>query len=117
MARKWLELKQSGKPHVCGIRHLRVNNIKVAINDELKKIDIKNHTCYYFDVINNINDVDLDNILVNEKSYGNYLIYDLACKTVYVAKPLGIIFVKAEGYVENYDGTKYLALFHSDKKI
>ena len=32
-------------------------------------------------------------------------------------KPLGIIFVKAEGYVENYDGTKYLASFHSDKKI
>ena len=24
---------------------------------------------------------------------------------------------KAEGYVENYDGTKYLASFHSDKKI
>ena len=31
-------------------------------------------------------------------------------------KPLGIIFVKAEEYVENYDGTKYLASFHSDKK-
>ena len=31
-------------------------------NDELKEIDIKNHTCYYFDHITRIEDFDFDNI-------------------------------------------------------
>ena len=33
------------------------------------EIDIKNRTCYYFDDIININDLDLDNISLDEKSY------------------------------------------------
>ena len=37
-------------------------------NIELQEIDIKNHTCYYFDDIININDFDLDNILLDEKT-------------------------------------------------
>ena len=35
-------------------------------NDELKEIDIKNRTCYYFVDIVKIEDFDLDNVLVNE---------------------------------------------------
>ena len=38
-------------------------------NDELKEIDIKNRTCYYFDHIIKIEDFDLDNILIDEKCY------------------------------------------------
>ena len=38
-------------------------------NNELNKIDIKNCTCYYFHDIININDLDLDNILLDEKSH------------------------------------------------
>ena len=38
-------------------------------NDELKEIDIKNRTCYYFDHIIKIEDFDLNNILIDEKSY------------------------------------------------
>ena len=49
---------------------------------------IKNHTCYYFDYIINVNDIDLDNILIDKKSYENILIYDVAYKTPYGAKPL-----------------------------
>ena len=56
--------------------------------------------------------MDLENVLLDEKSYGNYLIHD----AVYVAKPLDIIFVKVEEYVRNYGGTKHLASFHPDKK-
>ena len=37
-------------------------------NIELQEIDIKSHTCYYFDDIININDFDLDNILLDEKT-------------------------------------------------
>ena len=54
----------------------------------------------------------MENILVDEISYGNYLIHD----AVYVAKALGITFVKVEGYLRNYGRTKHLASFHPDKK-
>ena len=36
--------------------------------DELKEIDIKNCTCYYFDDIMRVRDVDFDNISLDEKS-------------------------------------------------
>ena len=37
--------------------------------DEFKKIDIKNHTCYYFDEIMRAwdRDIDFSDILLNEK--------------------------------------------------
>ena len=42
-------------------------------NDELKEIDIKNHTCYYFDDILRAWDKDIDTnssgILLDEKLY------------------------------------------------
>ena len=37
-------------------------------NYELKKIDIINPTCYYFDDIIKIKDFDFDSILIDEKS-------------------------------------------------
>ena len=37
--------------------------------DELKEIDIKNHTCYYFDHIMRVRDIDFCDILSDEKSY------------------------------------------------
>ena len=36
-------------------------------NDELKEIDIKNHTCYFFDDVIKIEDFDSGNVLINEK--------------------------------------------------
>ena len=42
-------------------------------NGNLKEIDIKNRTCYYFDDIIQIVDFKLDNILTNEKSYQKFL--------------------------------------------
>ena len=54
-------------------------------------------------------------ILLNEKSYKNLLISDVVYKTLYDSKPLHIIFDKVDGYIRKYDGTKYLALFHSDE--
>ena len=38
-------------------------NSNDALNDELKEIDIKNRTCYYFHGIIKIEDFNLDNIL------------------------------------------------------
>ena len=54
-------------------------------NDGLKQTDIKNHTCYYFGDIININDLDLENIFIDKNSYENVLIYDVAYKFVNTA--------------------------------
>ena len=82
---------------------------------EIKKNAIKICTCYYFDGIISINDIDLANTLVNERSYGKILIYIVAYKIPYGSKDLHVIFNKVEGYIRKYDKTRYLALFHSDK--
>ena len=58
-------------------------------NDELKQINIKTFTCYYFDDIIEIE--DLDNILIDEKSYENILAHNILYKTLIDAKPLHYI--------------------------
>ena len=70
-------------------------------NDELKEIDIKNHTCYYFDEMVKIESFNLDNILIDEKSYESILVYNISYKTLIDAK---------------YYGTRYLVLFGIEKK-
>ena len=57
-------------------------------NNELKKIRIKNRTCYYFDNIIKIEDFDLDNTLTDEKSHENILIYGISYKTLVGSKLL-----------------------------
>ena len=47
-------------------------------NDELKEIDIKSCTCYYFDDIMRVADIDFYKILLEQKSYENILIYDIS---------------------------------------
>ena len=37
--------------------------------NKLKEIDIKNRTCYYFDDIMRVIDVDFNNILLDENLY------------------------------------------------
>ena len=38
-------------------------------NDEFEKIDFKNRACYYFDEIIKSEDLNIDNILIDGKSY------------------------------------------------
>ena len=80
--------------------------------DKLRKTVIKNCICYYFNGIININDIDLYNILIDEKSYKNIFIYHVT----YIVKPLLIIFSEVNDYVKDYDGNKYVKLFPSDEK-
>ena len=68
-------------------------------NNELKEIYIKKSDSYYFDDIININDLDLDRVLLDEKSYENILIYDVAYKCLYGAKLLRIILDKVDAYL------------------
>ena len=53
-------------------------------NNKLKEINIKKHTCYYFDDIVKFKDVDLDDILIDEKSYKNILVYNISYKTLVI---------------------------------
>ena len=76
----------------------------------LKEVDIKNSICYYFDHIINSNDFDRDNILLVEKSHETLSNYDVACKTLYGARPLRIFFDKVDRYIR-----KYLTFVHSEK--
>ena len=53
LAKKWLKLKQSKKPHICGIRRLRVNAIwfvKTSYIILVAKIAIKNNSTFFFAV-------------------------------------------------------------------
>ena len=52
---------------------------------------LKNEKVFIHCIIN-INDLDFDNILLDEKSYGPFLIHDVACKITGGVKPLRINF-------------------------
>ena len=84
-------------------------------NNEIKKVCIKNCTCYYFDDTIKLEDFDPDNILIDEKSHENTLIYDISYKTLIGSKPLRIRFDKIDGITRIYDGARYLRLFGTKK--
>ena len=56
-------------------------------NDELKETNIKSRTCCYFHDIIKFEDLYLDNILTDEKSNKNILVYNISYKTFIGAKP------------------------------
>ena len=81
----------------------------------LKKVCIKNCMCYYFDDIIKLEDFHIDNILIDEKSHENILVYDILYKTSIGTKPLRVRFDKINGFIRFYDGIIYLTLFGSEK--
>ena len=84
-------------------------------NNDLKEIDNKNRMRYYFDDIIKIEDFDPDDILMDEKSYENILVYNISYKNLIDSKPFCIRFNKIDGFIRVYDGTRYLVLFGSEK--
>ena len=77
----------------------------------MKEISIKNRTCYYFDDVIKIEDLDFDNILLDKNSYEIILIYDISNNTLTGAKPLRIRSDKAERFIRVDDVNRYLVLF------
>ena len=71
-------------------------------NNKFKTIRIKD----YFDGIIKLEDFDFDNILIDEKSRKNILIYDILCRTLIGPKPLSIRFDKIDGLIRIYDGNR-----------
>ena len=78
----------------------------MARNNELKETNIKNRTCYYFDNIINIDNLDLDNILLGDESYEHILIYHAKYKTPYGEQSVHIIFDNLNRYIKKYDSYK-----------
>ena len=71
-------------------------------NDELKEIDIKNINCYYFDDLVIVGDFDFENVLLDGKSFDDFLIYGISYKAFACAKSLHIIFNKVDGFIKVY---------------
>ena len=84
-------------------------------NNEIEKFRIKSRRCHYFDYTIKLEDFDLDDTLIDEKSHENILIYHFSYKTLTDPKSLLIRFNKIDGFIRIYDGTRYLTLFGSEK--
>ena len=82
-------------------------------NDELKEIDIKNCACY-FDNIIKPKDFDLNNILINEKSYEHFGLWHFI-QNSHWSKTLRIRFDKLHGFIGVYHETIYLVIFGPEK--
>ena len=83
--------------------------------NEFKKVRIKNRRCYHFDDMIKLEDFDIDNILTDEKSHENILIYDISYKTLISSKPFRIRFDKKGRIIRIYHGTRCLTLFGTKK--
>ena len=73
--------------------------IKLESKNEVKKIDIRNLTYYYFDNIIRFWDTDTKfrDILLYEEAYETYkniLIYGISCKTLAGAKLFSVYYVR-----------------------
>ena len=89
----------------------------------IKEINIKNRTYYFFDDIINIKDFDSNLLKIDKKSYKNIDIYYIGYITMkdfdYVkinsVNPLYLIIDKVDGFIEEKNGNKYLTLVSKDK--
>ena len=86
------------------------------MSNNVKDINLKNHTYYFFDDIINIKEFDSNNIKLDEKSYKNICIYYIAYVTIKDSKyvkinsvnPLYLMFNRINVYFEEINGNKYL---------
>ena len=72
---------------------------------------------YYFDDKMRVIDIDFSNILLKKKksykTYENILIDDISYKIFMVSKPLRIRLNEIDGFINIYDGIRYLVLLGS----
>ena len=75
-------------------------------NDKLNENNIKNRTCYYFDDRIRIENFDLDNILIHEKSFKIKFVSNISYKILIDPEPLDTRFNKIDGFIREYDGAR-----------
>ena len=90
----------------------------------IKQINIKNRTYYFFNDMINIEDFDSSLLKIDKKSYKNVDIYYIGYNTIKIisdyesinsVNPLYLIVGKADGYIEEKNGNKYLVFASTDK--
>ena len=84
---------------------------------EIKQINIKNRTYYFYDDISDLKDFDAKLIKTDKKSYKNIDIYYIGYivikkiddyESIYSVNPLYLRINHANGYIEEKNGIKYL---------
>ena len=91
----------------------------------IKEINIKNQTYYFFDYMINIKDFDPNVLKIDKKSYKNIGIYYIEYITMknsdYVkinnVNPLYIIINEVDGSIEEKSGNKYLTFASVIRKV
>ena len=88
---------------------------------EIKQINIKNRTYYFYNDITDLKDFDGKLLKTDKKSYKNTDIYYTGyivikkiddCESIYSVNPLYLRINHASGYIEEKTGNKYL-IFNS----
>ena len=90
----------------------------------IKEINIKNRTYYFFDDMINIEDFDPNLLIIDKKLYKNINIYyigyittkDSDCVKIESVSPLYLIISEVNGYIKENNGNKYLIFTSVDTK-
>ena len=84
---------------------------------EIKQIDIKNRTYYFYNDIIDLKDFDAKLLKIDKKSYKNIDIYYIGyitikkiddCENIHSVNPLYLLVNRANGYIEDKNGNKFL---------
>ena len=90
----------------------------------IKKINIKNHTYYFYNDMINVKNFDSNLPKIDKRSYKNNDIYYTGYDTIKnigdyesirSVNPLYIIIGKADGYIEESNGNKYIIFASANK--
>ena len=91
---------------------------------EVKQINIKNRTYYFYNDMINIKNFDPILLKIDKKSYKNIGIYNIGyitikkiddCETIYSVNPLYLLVNHANGYIEEKGVNKYLIFDSTDE--
>ena len=91
---------------------------------EVKKINIKNRTYYFYNDMINLKNFEPNLLKIDRKSYKNIGIYNIGyitvkkiddCENIYSVNPLHLRVNHANGYIEEKNVNKYLTFDSTDK--
>ena len=91
---------------------------------EVKQINIKNRTYYFYNDMINIKNFEPNLLKIDRKSYKNIGIYNVGyitikkfddCENIYSVNPLYLLVNPARGYIEEKNGNKYLTFDSTDE--
>ena len=91
---------------------------------EVKQINIKNRTYYFYNDIINLKNFESKLLKIDKKSYKNIGIYKIGyitikkiddCENIYGVNPLYLLINHASEYIEEKDANKYLIFDSTDE--